>query len=142
MERLATRAKRGMALARQRPGEADFYLDSVALSLHDFYTGLERAFRQIAAVVDESVPAGPNWHEELARQMAAECPQVRPAVVSSKSLEALDEYLRFRHVVRNVYAFEFDAERLGRLVEALDPTFGQVRSELQAFADFLERLAQ
>lgn len=74
-------------------------------------------------------------------QVAEERRQVRPAVISSKTLEALDEYLRFRHVVRNIYAFEFDADRVGRLVRDLDPTFSRVRVELQAFGDFLERLS-
>lgn len=142
LERLAARAIRGMARAREAAGDRDLYLDSVALSLHDFYTGLERAFRQTAAVVDEVVPAGPNWHEELLRQMAEERSGVRPAVISGKTLEALDEYLRFRHVVRNIYAFEFDLERLGRLVEALGPTFRQAEAELRAFAGFLEQLAR
>ncbi len=74
--------------------------------------------------------------------MAAERPQIRPAVISDKTLETLDDYMRFRHVVRNIYTFEFDADRVGRLVDALDAAFGQVRGELQTFADFLERLTE
>lgn len=118
------------------------YLDAAALNLHDFYSGLERAFYQIAATVDEMVPTGRDWHRELLQQMAVERPQVRPAVVSTEICEALDEYLRFRHVVRNIYAFEFDSDRLGRLVQGLDSLFYRVRRELQAVADFLERLTE
>jgi hypothetical protein len=54
----------------------------------------------------------------------------------------LDEYLRFRHVVRNIYAFEFDPDRIERLVQRLRPSFQQVERELLAFADFLERLVE
>ena len=53
---------------------------------------------------------------------------------------ALDEYLRFRNVVRNIYAFELDRERLGKLVDRLNSCFDKVRKELLTFADFLERV--
>ena len=48
------------------------------------------------------------------------CPKLRPPVLSSDFIELLDEYLRFRHVVRNVYTFSFDPERIGRLVKELE----------------------
>ena len=63
-------------------------------------------------------------------------------MLSAETIKALDEYLRFRHVVRNIYAFEFDPERIERLVQRLRPSFEQVRTELLAFADFLERVAR
>jgi len=142
LERVAARAKRSITLARERDADQDLYLDSAALSLHNFYTGLERAFHQIAAMVDEQVPTGPGWHRELLDQMSRERPQVRPAIISEETRESLDEYLRFRHVVRSIYAFEFDPDRLERLVEGLDSVFQRTRRELHAFADFLEKLAK
>jgi hypothetical protein len=72
IERVVRRAGRAMAAARRRPDEQDLYLDSAALCLHDFYTGVERIFQQIAAVLDEAVPSGRDWHEALLQQMAAE----------------------------------------------------------------------
>jgi hypothetical protein len=141
LERVAARAERAIELAQERLEDQDFYLDSAALNLHDFYTGVERAFHQIAAAVDEIVPSGHDWHRELLRQMADEQPGVRPAVISTETHETLEEYLRFRHVVRNLYAFEVDSERLGRLVAGLRPVFHQVRKELDAFVDFLEQIA-
>jgi hypothetical protein len=110
--------------------------------LHDFYAGLERLFQQIAAVVDRSVPTGYEWHRDLLRQMSMALTPVRPQVLSTKTSKALDEYLRFRHVVRNIYAFEFDPERIERLVQQLQPAFEQLQAELLAFADFLTKLAE
>jgi len=141
LEKVDTRAKRALALAHKYPDDEDLYLDAVALNLHDFYTGLERVFYQIAATLDEAVPESRDWHQKLLRQMAKERPQIRPAVISEETRESLDEYLRFRHVVRNIYAFEFDSERLGRLVQGLDFVLPRIHKELQAFAQFLERLA-
>ena len=48
---------------------------------------------------------------------------------------------RFRHVVRHVYAFEFDPQRIRPLAEALAGDFAQVDDELTVFIDFLEGLA-
>lgn len=142
LERVVARAERAVASARRHPEDQDLYLDSAALNLHDFYAGLERVFHHIAAAVDGSVPAGSEWHGELLRQMGVALPQVRREVLSPETIKMLDEYLRFRHVVRHVYAFEFDPDRLERLVQRLRPSFEQVRAELLAFADFLERVAR
>ena len=56
------------------------------------------------------------------------------------SIQRLDEYLRFRHVVRNVYTFSFDPERVGRMVNELDVVFSQIREELLGFANFIEKV--
>lgn len=140
LERVIARAESALAAAQEHSEERGFYLDSAALNLHDFYTGIERALRHIAATIDGSVPAGREWHRDLLRQMSLALPEVRPRVLSDEAVQALDEYLRFRHVVRNIYAFEFDLPQVSRLVGRLRPTFEQVRVELFAFADFLDRL--
>jgi len=49
LEKAAARAKRAGALALKSSPDQDLYLDAAALNLHDFCTGLERAFQQIAA---------------------------------------------------------------------------------------------
>lgn len=45
-------------------------------------------------------------------------------------------------VVRSMYAFEFDRERLEPLVRRLQPTFESVREELLTFSDWLEQVAR
>jgi len=47
----------------------DFYLDSVALNLHAFYSGIERIFEKLASTIDGSVPSVANWHQELLLQL-------------------------------------------------------------------------
>jgi hypothetical protein len=142
LERVVARSERAMAAVQRQTDEQDLYLDSAALNLHDFYAGLERIFSQIAATVDKSVPAGHDWHRELLRQMTVNLPQIRPQVLSVEAAKTMDEYLRFRHVVRNIYTFEFDARRVEHLVQSLRPCFEMVRGELLAFADFLEGLGR
>ncbi|MFQ6014650.1 MAG: hypothetical protein ACE5NP_04320 [Anaerolineae bacterium] len=142
LERVVARAERAIAAARQRPADQDLYLDSAALNLHDFYAGLERIFRHIATTVDGSLPTGRNWHRDLLQQMTIDLPNLRPPVLSAETIKALDEYLRFRHVVRNIYAFQFDPDRLEQLVKQARPAFTQTETELLAFTQFLEQVGQ
>lgn len=140
IEQVVARAERALTLALKNSSEQDLYLDAVALNLHDFYSGLERLFTMIGAEMDGVKPEGPGWHRDLLTQMALELKNIRPAVLSPQVAKALDEYLRFRHVVRNIYTFELDPDRVGRLIKNLRPTFVQAQMELLAFADFLEKL--
>jgi len=140
LERVVSRAEGAIGAARERTQDQDFYIDSAALNLHDIYAGLERVFQQIATTVDNSVPSGKEWHRDLLRQMNVEILDLRPTVLSDDALSALDEFLRFRHVVRNVYAFSFDPEQIERLVKQVRPTFMQARGELLVFAHFLEQV--
>jgi hypothetical protein len=140
LERLVSRANRAMNTAKKNPQDTDLYVDSASLNLHDVYSGFERVFKQVAATVDGNVPASAEWHRELLEQMGLDLPKVRPPVLTSNSIQRLDEYLRFRHVVRNVYTFSFDPERIGRLVKELEMVFDQIRQELLVFANFLEKV--
>jgi len=120
----------------------DYYVDAAALNLHGFYAGIERLFGVIADGIDQARLSGPFWHQELLRQMAAEIPGIRPPVLSLATRDRLDRYRGFRHVVRNVYTFNLDAEQIEILIKQLPPTMEQVSEELLGFADFLERLAE
>jgi hypothetical protein len=142
LARVVRRAERAIMAARRQSEEQDLYLDSAALNLHDFYSGLERVFYQIATTVDGNLPAGREWHRDLLHQMQADLPDLRPPVLSPEVRQAIDEFLRFRHVVRNIYAFQFDPNGLERLVQLLPSTFQQARVELLAFADFLEQVGK
>jgi hypothetical protein len=119
----------------------DYYVDAVALNLHGFYAGVERLLEVIAEGIDQTKPAGANWHRELLQQLSADIPGIRPAVLSPQCRDLLDRYRGFRHVVRNVYTFNLDPEQIGLLIQQLRPTIDQVSQELLEFANLLERLA-
>jgi hypothetical protein len=139
LETVVARTKR---IWREAPAAADdVYVDATALNLHSFYAGLERVFELIADNIDKTKPTGAAWHQELLRQMAAEIPGVRPAVLSSEARNKLDHFRGFRHVVRNVYTFHLDPEQIGQLVAQLTPLMERITEELISFADFLEQIA-
>ena len=140
LERVAHRASRAWASASLDPD--DLLVDAAALSIHGFYVGLERIFTLVAQRIDASLPDGPNWHRDLLRQMTAEMPGVRAAVLSPDLFPALDRYRGFRHVVRNVYAYVLDPRLVAVLVDDLPETSDRVRIQLGAFADALEAIAE
>jgi hypothetical protein len=141
LERTVSTIARHWQSAQATKEHRDAFLNSVALNLHSFYNGLERALELVALEMDGGTLGGETWHAELLRQMTFELPSVRPAVISTDTGQRLDEYRKFRHLVRHIYATHLSSVRMEHLVESLKPTWKQVRTELSAFADFVERLA-
>jgi hypothetical protein len=66
LERMLRRVEDGWQRAQHAVD--DDYLDSVALHVPGFSSGLERLFERIAVVVDGSKPTGENWHQALLEQ--------------------------------------------------------------------------
>ncbi|HKZ69473.1 MAG TPA: hypothetical protein VJ020_05300 [Anaerolineales bacterium] len=115
----------------------DRYLDGVAFNLQSFYTGIERILELIVDQIDQDRPSGPNWHQLLMELAATEIPQLRSAVISASTVDALDRYRGFRHVARNIYAFNLDSEQMAPLIHHLQTTFESAKNELSQFAQIL-----
>lgn len=142
LEQTIKRVERATLLAKQYQEDVDLYIDAIALNLHDFYTGLERLFRLIGSTVDRSTPASESWHRDLLDQMCLDLPPIRPRVLSEQTCAALADFLRFRHVVRNVYAFQLDGDRVNQLAQKARAVHDQVSTELRVFADYLDQLGR
>lgn len=122
-------------------GDED-YLGSVAFDLQGFYEGVERVFETIAKSIDRSVPAGEKWHKMLLEQMTNEVSGIRPAVISTETREALNNFRMFRHLAHNIYTFNLDPRRIKTLIEQLSGAVALVCRDLSVFADFLDRSVQ
>ena len=141
LDRVVERALRAWSRTRETSEDQDVYLDSAALNLHGFYSGLERLFEMISRRMDHSLPSSEVWHRELLFQMGREIQSVRPAVISQEHADRLDEFRRFRHLVRNVYTMNLMPDRMSKLISVLPNLWSQLRAELMAFADFTKDLA-
>jgi len=108
--------------------------------LHDFYSGIEKIFRRIASRIDRDTPSGDDWHTELLIRMSLPIDGIRPAVISEDLKERLAEYLRFRHLFRNIYGFELKWERCKTLGTMLKDILGLFKTEIQDFFKFVESL--
>ena len=142
IEQVITRVERAVRAAKRHQDDVDLYIDAIALNLHDFYSGLERIFRQIGSIVDRSTPASEGWHRDLLNQMCLDLPGIRPRVLSEQTCADLDEFLRFRHVVRNIYASRLDGNRVIELAQEARKLNNRIAGELRAFADFLDQVSR
>jgi len=105
--------------------------------LHDFYSGVERVFVRIAEELNGGVPQGEQWHRQLLMDMSLEISGVRPALVDAELARSLGEFLRFRHVFRNVYGFTLEEGRIGPLEERLPVVLGKFREQVLGFTSWL-----
>lgn len=142
LEDVKTTVNRTVALAEKarRSGDDDYW-DGVALNLHGFYSGVEQIFEDIARTIDGGLPSGSEWHTSLLRQMTVEMGKLRPAVIRIETRQSLDKYRGFRHIVRNIYAFNLRPARLKDLALDAQNCFSTLTIDLLAFADFLEKTA-
>jgi hypothetical protein len=124
----------------QAPERADLLYENFALKLHNFYTGCERIFQLVVSELNGGVPSGSDWHRRLLDRMKAER-EGRPAVISIALASRLQEYLGFRHVVRSLYGYELDPDRIAKLVDNYSGVWLQFEQEVQGFVLWLEGLA-
>jgi hypothetical protein len=122
--------------------DRDVYWDAIALNLHSFYSGLERLFELVARHLDRNLPTSETWHRDLLQAMAQDVTEVRPALIDPDSAKALDEFRRFRHLVRNIYTTHLIPARINDLLQMLPRLWPRLKDELLAFAGLLDSLVE
>ena len=88
------------------------------------------------------LPQSSAWHRELLQQMMLDVPGVRPPLLQNSTAKLLEEFLGFRHVVRNLYTWELEPEKVARLVALLPETVQAVERDLEEFGRFLDAASQ
>ena len=107
-------------------------------NIHSFYTRVERILELIGRKVDHCQPTGEQWHRQLLEQMCINIPEIRPAVISESTRTKLDEFRRFRHVVRSIYAYRLEGNRVIKLANRLQYLLQEFESEIQKFLTFID----
>lgn len=125
----------------QRTEDRD-YLGTVALNLQSFYTAAERIFLSVARLIDGLVPTGDNWHQQLLEQMGVGISGLRQPVLSETIQLELDEFRRFRHVVRSRYAHQLDPERIIDLAQKLADVSQGFIHDCRAFCEGMRNAEQ
>jgi len=132
----------GLEAMEPRLSDGSDVVEAAALRLHSFYTGVERSLLLVSRVVNGGTPArGEGWHRRLLERMALES-ESRPAVLRERTQQSLQEYLRFRHLVRNLYADELRPEPIALLIRDLPAVWEALAADLQGFRAWLSRVAQ
>ena len=140
LARLTAEVEKVNLLIAELPDLADLLYENQGLKLHNFYTGCERIFRIVASELNGALPDGYDWHKRLLARMAV-AHEGRPAVISSKTARCLEKYLSFRHVVRNIYGYELEAERIAQLVAQQAAVWQEFDSEVRTFVAWLRDTA-
>ncbi|NJN29946.1 MAG: hypothetical protein HC824_05470 [Synechococcales cyanobacterium RM1_1_8] len=94
----------------------------------------------MAIELNRGVPASSDWPKRLLDRMTV-VREERPAVIRPKTARQLQEFLGFRHIVRNLYGFELDDERIAQLLSKYPAVWQQVDQDINDFAKWLEDLA-
>jgi len=125
---------------RKHSEETDVYMDSITHNIENFYMGIEETFKRIALFTEEGVPEGPRWHISLIKSMARDIPEVRPPVIREETRVLLDEYRKFRHLVRNIYAFNIVPQKVLILSKDIRKTFYAFRKDISGFLKVMEKI--
>jgi len=141
LEKVVDRAAAAWQMVKNKPEDQDYFLDSVALNLHSFYSGLERIFELIAKRIDQRIMTGQSCHKDLLQIVSQDMVGLRPAVIQPDEVEKLDQFRRFRHLVRNLYTSSLQASKIEGLIYELPKLWKNLQKELVAFVDFLEYIA-
>lgn len=140
LAKLKSQIQRAKQNIEEAPNYASDFYGSLALMFHNFYTGCERIFSLISVDLNGGVPKSADWHKRMLSRMSVER-DGRKAVVSSKTARSLEEFLGFRHVVRNIYGFELKTDRVDALVEQYPAAWAGFEKDISAFVDWLRKLA-
>jgi hypothetical protein len=118
----------------------DLFYENLALKLHNFYTGCEKVLQLVAVELNGGLPSGADWHKRLLDRMSQDR-EGRPHVLTPTTASSLREFLGFRHIVRNLYGFELDPERVAALVRGYPAVWSEVKKDMEAFVSWLKALA-
>jgi len=138
----ADRAKRAARRLTRAPADGLgqwIHLTAVASGIEHAYSGMEQAFKIIAAEIDGAVPTGEDWHARLCALMFTPVPGRRPAVLPAPLRSELDDLRAFRHRVRNLYGSELIASVVREKAARAPRIVARVRRALRAFESAVAR---
>lgn len=136
LEKLRLLDKEKDGLLKRKP--SNYVLRAGGSILHDFYTGIEKIFEDIAKEIDRRMPAGEEWHSELLHQMTLDITGLRPPVISNATDKKLREYLGFRHLFRKRYGFELGWEKMKRLLIRISQILSDLEKEFETFFKIMD----
>ncbi|MEW5989392.1 MAG: hypothetical protein AB1791_22420 [Chloroflexota bacterium] len=123
------------------PDQAWSYYSALSLHLHNFYTNCEYIFQIVVSQLEQGLVIGSGWHQQLLERMGAAW-ENQPAVLSLESLRLMRDFLTYRHFVRDSDGLELDLPTLNSLLESYPQIWGQVKTDVLYFVDWLRVLAE
>ncbi|MCP4751777.1 MAG: hypothetical protein GY866_12855 [Proteobacteria bacterium] len=107
----------------------------------DFYTCLETLFLRISRFFENRLQQD-KWHSDLLHKMTLSIKEIRPAVITDRTFNLLNEFLKFRHFRRYYFEFEYDWDKIDYLERKYQQVKSLLKNDLDSFHHFLDRIDQ
>ena len=107
---------------------------AIAMILHSFYNGIENILLLIIKNKDSNLPNGIRWHKELLNK-AFEKTDNRAKIFRTELNIPLNEYLKYRHFVRNTYGFQLKWEDMKTMLFDLHVLWNNIKEDLKIFIE-------
>ena len=131
-------ASKKQLLEKPEPRSED--VESAGYWLHNLYNAFEDLFQMVAEFWENEINQNGSGHKNLLRRMRLEIQGLRPALISDKAFQHLDELRGFRHVFRHAYSHGLDEERVRMLLTRALHHQVQLLQELHSFRSRIEEL--
>jgi len=107
---------------------------ALGLFLHSFYSGIENIMKFTVKETRGKLPDGNKWHKELL-DLCFTKDDAQKELFSEKLKIVLDDYLSFRHFIRNTYSFKIKWERMAHLVLNIDMNWGNIKTDINNYIE-------
>ena len=107
-------------------------LSAAAMVLHSFYNGIENIIVMILKGYGEVLPIGYNWHMELLEKTCIQCGN-RKIIFNSELKSQLEEYRKFRHLVRHIYNYKLNWTMMEGIMNNINTIWEKIKENLNKF---------
>ena len=102
---------------------------ALGLFLHSFYNGIENIIKFIIKEEHGKLPSGNKWHKELLDLCFSKTKEDKQLFNANLQF-ILDDYLSFRHFIRNTYSFKINWDRMEYLILNIDKNWKDIKTEI------------
>jgi hypothetical protein len=113
--------------------ELDFIeLSAAGLLLQSFYNGIENILKLIIKNYDGKLPNSFKWHMELLENSFSSNDN-RKNIFRKDLMATLEDYLKFRHFIRNSYGYRLEWERMEELINDIHNNWEIIKEDINRF---------
>ena len=109
-------------------------LSAAAMVLHSFYNGIENIILMILKSYEEKLPSGNNWHMELLEKASIQNGD-RKIIINNKLKNQLEEYRKFRHIVRHTYNYKLNWTMMEGIMNNMNTIWSKAKENLNKFME-------
>ena len=107
---------------------------ALGLFLQSFYNGIENIIKFIMKENYGILPNSNKWHKELL-DLCFIGNNDHNILFSEELKEKLDDYLSFRHFIRNTYSYKIKWERMENLILEINKNWNDIKNEINIFVE-------